>query len=176
MAADETPKGPGVRSCGPQRTLAELAEERGEPGEVWSAANDSARDQPSPLEARLLGALLDDGHFRPMRASSDLIMGWGAHGLLVRQLPVTRATRRHYADFAILAPRRDLFLAIEVDGREWHERTREQVERDRQRERRLTAAGWTVVRFAGREVWRDARGCAEELASICTARGRGGSR
>lgn len=172
--ADDGTKGPGVRSCGPQRTLADLAEERGEPAECWAPGNDTERVAASPLESRLLGALLDDGHFRPMRASSDLIAGWGAHGLLLRQLPVTCASRRHYADFAIIAPRRDLFLVVEVDGREFHDLTRTQAEGDRQRERRLTAAGWTVVRFAGREVWRDPRGCAEELVSICKARSRGG--
>jgi very-short-patch-repair endonuclease len=171
----DAPSGPGVKNCGVQREFAELVAERHGPIAPRVSANDSNGRGDSPLELKLLAALLD-GHFQPLGAASELVVGWGASGLLVRQLPVVSAGRRQYADFAVLAPKRNVYLVVEVDGREFHDLTRAQAENDRQRERRLTAAGWTVVRFAGREVWRDASGCAAELVSICTARGRGGQR
>lgn len=46
-------------------------------------------------------------------------------------------------------------IAIECDGHDFHERTAEQAERDRSRDRALTATGWSVLRFTGREIWRD---------------------
>lgn len=47
-------------------------------------------------------------------------------------------------------------IAIECDGHDFHERTPEQAERDRSRDRALTLDGWTVLRFTGREIYRSA--------------------
>lgn len=41
---------------------------------------------------------------------------------------------------------------VEVDGFAFHERTKEQATWDKRRERALTAAGYTVLRFSGQEV------------------------
>jgi len=43
-------------------------------------------------------------------------------------------------------------LGIELDGHEWHEKTKEQVQDDKQRERHLIRNGWTLLRFTGSEV------------------------
>lgn len=64
-------------------------------------------------------------------------------------------------DFALVG--RGVRLAIEVDGHDFHERTKEQAERDRSRDRALQRAGWTVLRFTGREVNRDAARCVAEV-------------
>jgi hypothetical protein len=45
----------------------------------------------------------------------------------------------------------DAMLIVETDGHETHG-TREAFERDRARDQRLTAAGWTVLRFTHRQV------------------------
>lgn len=58
----------------------------------------------------------------------------------------------------------DRSLAVEVDGYDFHEVTPRQQADDRRRERYLQRSGWLVVRFAGREVWQDPGGCADELA------------
>lgn len=57
-------------------------------------------------------------------------------------------------------------LAIEADGAEFHDRTREQAIRDRKRDRQLQAIGLSIFRFAGGEVWRDVFGCARESISF----------
>lgn len=46
-------------------------------------------------------------------------------------------------------------IVIELDGHDYHERTKEQAASDRSRDRALIAAGYKVVRFTGSEVYRD---------------------
>ena len=53
-------------------------------------------------------------------------------------------------------------VAIECDGHDFHERTKEQAARDRQKDRDLQAAGYRVLRFTGSEIYRDAFRCADE--------------
>ncbi|HEY3315206.1 MAG TPA: DUF559 domain-containing protein [Bacillota bacterium] len=53
-------------------------------------------------------------------------------------------------------------LAIECDGHDFHERTKEQAARDRQRDRHLLEAGHHVLHFTGSEIWKDPQGCASE--------------
>jgi len=52
-------------------------------------------------------------------------------------------------------------LAIECDGFEYHS-SKEQMRRDKQRDRWLMANGYRVVRFAGTEIWSDPVGCFRE--------------
>lgn len=52
---------------------------------------------------------------------------------------------------------------IECDGHDFHERTKEQAERDRSRDRRLQAEGVRIFRFTGREIHRDASEVAYEV-------------
>ena len=60
----------------------------------------------------------------------------------------------------------NLKLLIELDGHIWHEKTPEQVEKEKQRERDLIKDGYTILRYSGREIWRDpmkiVRECIEE--------------
>lgn len=57
-------------------------------------------------------------------------------------------------------PRR---LVVECDGAEFHSVTKEQVERDKRRDRYCAARGICVMRFSGAEINRDPRGCAAEI-------------
>lgn len=54
--------------------------------------------------------------------------------------------------------------AIEIDGFEWHDKTPEQAERDKKRERYIQSQGYTVLRFAAREVLRDPVVAAREVS------------
>jgi hypothetical protein len=116
----------------------------------------------SPLECRLLDAFFSTGAFQPVLASAGVLLGYSpTNGALFGQL-TCRAGNRHYRlDYAVVAPRRDLFIAIEIDGA--HHFAREQVQRDRKRDRDLAARGWTPIRFTGSEVFRDAAGCVREV-------------
>lgn len=55
---------------------------------------------------------------------------------------------------------------IECDGHDFHEKTKQQAQRDRQRERNLIAAGYTVIRFTGSEIYNSPYKCAKEIIQI----------
>lgn len=55
------------------------------------------------------------------------------------------------------------FLVIECDGHDFHERTKEQAKKDRERDRRLQELGFTVFRFTGSEIWADPMACANQI-------------
>lgn len=68
---------------------------------------------------------------------------------------------RYRVDFIL----KDARLIVELDGHEYHS-TREQLERDAIRQRYLTRAGYSVIRFTGREINRDPAACVAEVAQI----------
>lgn len=55
-------------------------------------------------------------------------------------------------------------LVVECDGHDFHERTKDQAERDRSRDRMFQEKGWGIFRFTGSEIWRDPMGCAMQVA------------
>lgn len=58
------------------------------------------------------------------------------------------------------------FVAVECDGHDFHERTKEQAARDKMRDRFLTARGIKVLRFTGSELYRDPMGCWAETFNV----------
>ena len=56
----------------------------------------------------------------------------------------------YYVDFAHL----ESHTIIEIDGAAYHT-SPEQVQRDNHRQQRLESWGWSVIRFTGRQVFRD---------------------
>jgi very-short-patch-repair endonuclease len=72
----------------------------------------------------------------------------------------------HRVDFQVFPPDgtpATTRFAIELDGHEFHEKTREQVARRNERDRILIAAGWQVIRFSGSEFNRDPLQCIFEV-------------
>jgi hypothetical protein len=57
-------------------------------------------------------------------------------------------------------------IAVECDGHDYHERTKEQAKRDRSRDRRLSMLGFRVARFTGSEIYRNPSRCAEEVTGL----------
>lgn len=57
---------------------------------------------------------------------------------------------------------------IECDGHEFHEKTKEQARRDKQRDRDLMTIGHPVMRFTGSEIYDNPILCAREAASVIT--------
>jgi very-short-patch-repair endonuclease len=60
---------------------------------------------------------------------------------------------------AIISP----ILIVECDGHDYHERTKEQAQRDKARDREMLGMGLRVIRFTGSEVFRDYWRCATEV-------------
>ena len=72
-----------------------------------------------------------------------------------------------YVDFAVeRAGRR---IAVEIDGLTFHHRKAEQVTADYLRQRRITCAGYTIVRFTAQEAFADPDECWRQLEAIMEA-------
>lgn len=57
-------------------------------------------------------------------------------------------------------------IAVELDGHDFHERTKEQVNERNQRDRHLQQAGWAVFHFSGSEVVHEPERCVREVREM----------
>ena len=57
-------------------------------------------------------------------------------------------------------------IVIECDGHDFHEKNKEQVKRDKRRDRFLQSQGFTVFRYSGSEIWENAEKLADEIESF----------
>lgn len=125
----------------------------------------------SPIEERLLAAMMND----------LMVLDGQAHTTVRKQFDVTEykyretlivpqyEAGRYRLDFAVFWYREKcglLKLAVECDGHDFHEKTKEQAKRDKSRDRYLMAEGWMTARFTGSEIFNDADECAMEVGNI----------
>ena len=86
------------------------------------------------------------------------------------QVEIMLKTATYRVDFKIpildLISNQGINFIIECDGHDFHEKTKEQVARDKKRDRAFVAAGYKVIRFAGSEIWNDPLGCAHEALTM----------
>lgn len=69
-------------------------------------------------------------------------------------------------DFAIYVNNLLSGYVIEIDGHEWHEKTKEQVRADKEKDRVYLKNGFIPVRFTGSEVYHDVKKCVDDLFEI----------
>lgn len=116
----------------------------------------------SPIEESLLATLIcfnGQDLFKPVFGKAGVVAqckDW----LLMCQHPF----EQYMLDFAIVSNAGK--IAVECDGHEYHERTREQAMHDRSRDRKCQLAGWKVLRFTGSEIHRDVRGCVKQVLQM----------
>lgn len=146
---------------------------------IFDSANDAAKAIvgacQSPIEALFVSVLCMLQHSRALRPRINLtlaenwqpeIFRWISYEseetavTLFQQLKV----ESYRLDFALRRDGRS--VAIELDGHDFHERTKEQAARDKSRDRALAEAGWTVLRFTGSELWKDPVACAAQAMRI----------
>jgi very-short-patch-repair endonuclease len=60
-------------------------------------------------------------------------------------------------------------VVVECDGHQWHEKTKEQAARDKQRDRFLQTQCGGVVHFTGSEIYRNAPGCLSDAIKVLEA-------
>lgn len=130
----------------------------------------------SPIEEKFAAALLDwfggeDSDQITFRESCDLGVLIKAYAGTTQIFPPVGCAAQVHAgnyivDFMFVAQRagggHPLMVAVECDGHEFHARTKQQVARDRSRDRTLTSCGIHVMRFTGSEIHHDATACADE--------------
>lgn len=72
-------------------------------------------------------------------------------------------------DFLLVANRvnaEPYLLAVECDGHDFHEKTKQQAARDKARDRYFLSRGIAVMRFTGAEIWADAAACATQVMDL----------
>jgi very-short-patch-repair endonuclease len=127
----------------------------------------------SPIEHKFLAAILsmDEAYIHLTERGSkthSVRIDCGAFDIDVHQQVtevVEGVSYRH--DFKIGSG--DTWAVVELDGHKFHERTPEQAERDKSRDRALQRAGRMALRFTGSEVFRDPKKCATEAVSMVFA-------
>lgn len=60
----------------------------------------------------------------------------------------------------------DIKIVVECDGHDFHEKTKDQAQRDKERDRVLQSLGYHVMRFTGSEIYKDAFSCAGEVINL----------
>ena len=122
----------------------------------------------SPLEIVLAQALAEAIPFT-WRESGDHEWEVGRWKGWMLALLAQPAYDKYRPDFGICTWVHDpteappFILIVEVDGHEFHERTKEQVRRDKERDRFMTTTGAKILRFSGSEVHSDPTACAEQI-------------
>lgn len=135
----------------------------------------------SPIEVRLAEAIaatfadFETANIRisvaePREYASLWPLPDGMPACIIPQAQIDMGDTCYRVDFLLICGPRPIFrrlFAIECDGHEWHEKSKDQVARDKHRERRLLAEqGIATVRFAGSEIFADAQACAEFIRSL----------
>lgn len=137
----------------------EVSESEKKKLEYWEALFDRCE---SPIERLFLCALENDCCFLQ---ECDGVSFFADGYLITPQLQVDQY-RVDVAIERVDGQRREPFLVIELDGHDFHERTKEQAQRDKSRDRKLQALGWKVLRFTGSEVYRDPAACCLEVRRL----------
>jgi very-short-patch-repair endonuclease len=125
-------------------------------------------DIKSPIEQALFLAWRQSGHMYPLKHRAKLSNQLETV-IFEPQHAVKIEAKTYYLDFllALLLPNdKSVQIAIECDGHDFHEKTKQQARADKQRERALIKAGYTVVRFTGSEIYADPHKCADEIYDV----------
>lgn len=116
----------------------------------------------SPLERKLFEAIVSKSQGFSQDLQRPVLHLLYDHKLLTIQPQYQIKLSKNYRlDFLLTS--RSKQLALEVDGHDYHERTKEQAKRDKERDRALVAAGFTVMRFTGSEIYHNADKAAREV-------------
>ena len=87
---------------------------------------------------------------------------------LFSQYPIKIKKKKYIADFYFEEDEyvnrfnTDKRIVIECDGHDFHQKTKEQVKHDNEREYDLKMAGYEVIRFSGSQIYNEPFKCAED--------------
>lgn len=123
----------------------------------------------SPIEAKFVLALFEHSEFDDMVVRAGDAVQYFGNMTDTLEVCAQYVVGPYRCDFAFSQYHPNgtwTRIIVECDGHDFHERTKEQAQRDRSRDRFLQAAGWRVFRFTGSELHRDAPKCVDEIAHI----------
>lgn len=85
---------------------------------------------------------------------------------IIPQFKNASITGYYKVDFMILGPDNHPLIAIEINGHNFHEKTKEQVRKDKERERFITKNVTKFLRFSGSEVFKNPSKAVNEVLSL----------
>lgn len=146
----------------------EFAENRADV--IWDQWDEAKVLCESPIERRLLAALMNapevlEGSIYASVGPLPDLGNVQRHGV---QIIPQHVVGRYRIDLAVIWWRSSvgqIRLAVECDGHDFHEKTKDQARRDKLRDRELLTAGWPVMRFTGSEIFTDAARCASDVGN-----------
>lgn len=150
---------------------------------VWSKLETDNCGWGSPIEKMLFAAISvvpwlywgetdrcfpSLGRVKDTQSEKEVTPHLIASGLIFvsRQFPIGK----YKADIVIMAAlnayNRCIKVAIECDGHDFHEKTKQQASKDKARDRYMQSKGWSVLRFTGSDIFKDPMACAEEISKF----------
>lgn len=90
-----------------------------------------------------------------------------------KQKEINIKSKKYRVDFfipVIYKRQEQKIFIIECDGYEFHQKTKEQVEKDNERQRNLQEEGYEVIRFSGTEIYHKPYQCAMTIKNIILSR------
>lgn len=107
------------------------------------------------------------GHrtYEDMAATAKATLAYGHQNIEMVVIPQTIIDpyRADFICFGLDVRQQVGALAVECDGHAFHEKTKEQAQRDKFRDRCFISNDIPVMRFTGSEIWRDATDCVGEV-------------
>lgn len=116
----------------------------------------------SPIEALMFEAIVASQFCKTGKLPKIVLEGAGP-GEGDWKITPQAQIGKYRIDFLIEDEGTGVTVALECDGHDFHERTKEQAQKDRNRDRDLQAKGYLVLRYTGSEIWRDPWGCAMDI-------------
>ena len=123
----------------------------------------------SPIEVGLLQGFialqLINRQFRieGLRLPGEVVSDYDAHVLIQHKIGDFRTDFAVHLTGSKGGKRLNEWIAVECDGHEFHERTKEQAARNKARDRAITTAGYKILRFTGSEIYRSSFACATDV-------------
>lgn len=124
-------------------------------------------DCESPIEELFVTAFYSNGAKEEIETIFDYF--FGENPILTSSTQMKFG--RYRVDFAIKIKWNDgsiSLYAIELDGHEFHEKTKEQVMKGNVRDRFFISKGITILHFSGSEVYNNPDGCIESVIDCIT--------
>lgn len=158
------------------RHLEQAWQDRGLPQSIYSSFTRAAEDIcESPIERTMLAELLfcSFGYYDDVNrilTTEHVLNGYRFDHDSAVIIPQFVHPRLNYRlDFlVVLNPRHAAVetapsFAVECDGHDFHEKTKDQAARDKRRDRDIQALGIPVFRFTGSEIHKDIQACVRQL-------------
>jgi very-short-patch-repair endonuclease len=113
----------------------------------------------SPIEQHLLDAFEAVGFYYSGEAGGFVVSDGDV--LIAPQFEIGK----YRLDFLVTNKKTGEKIDVELDGHDFHERTKEQASRDKARDRYMQTNGFKVFRFTGSDVHQDVGRCVREVLS-----------